>query len=663
MLLLAWLQSARIAFTNDSLHSLVLASKIPSIAKARSTYGHFWTASQMHKVSGTYWKPDQELAAYLQQDPICLNPSPKQDSLARLASLRKDMVGGLLLVTQQFSADGVLSQPYITIVAAPLLATLGHFDITDPPGITYSDFWEESVLATYGIPIPTQLHCPLVAATEGFSEAVTLPSIIDLLTKTQPLFFSWGEQLVDKVILLGGSVYRAFFLPEVCGLPLGMTWPTPTSFTDLYASIHSLRSAYSHFLQVLTAIQPGLTCWLEAIKLDPARFTTPSISFLEVHDLGFPDIATGVAPKALVDCRAFSPLLEMAHGFLWHLTCNSILATGTSEAQKHLQTFLSQGETAITASSYFRDQIPGRLCPNFAYHFNVVAHWPTRISPLEGLTKLPLVSARAQEYAPMTIGLHIAQHPSLTLITRDQQMSKNHRRSTSRYSYPDPVSPHRVTDPARVTKPAAPQAPLLEVKLPLPQRIDYPPVFGQSTRPGPPQPGLPTAALQGNPYPVFGQLPPTGHHHQQLPPPPAPPGQQYPVFMQPRGGAPVQHPVAPTGAQYPTFGQPQGGAPQLPTPHQLYSPPTRTPGGSLAQAPHQQRSLSAAFAILTMQGCTEASTNFLNCCRLLVHHDPTVLLMDLDTGQPLSMEAVPIRIYSQFLQLHGSPLVSSRCDN
>jgi hypothetical protein len=101
-----------------------------------------------------------------------------------------------------------------------------------------------------------------------------------------------------------------------------------------------------------------------------------------------------VVPEALVDCRAFLPLQEMAHGFIWCLTCDSILATGTVEAQKHLQTFLSRGETVIRVSSYFGDNIPGCLCPNFAYHFTVIASWPMHINPLVDLAKLMDVLVR-----------------------------------------------------------------------------------------------------------------------------------------------------------------------------------------------------------------------------------------------------------------------------
>jgi hypothetical protein len=155
------------------------------------------------------------------------------------------------------------------------------------------------------------------------------------------MFFPFGEQLAAPITFHTGRIHWAFFLPEVCGLPLGMAWPMMLSFTDFYASIISLKSAYSHFLPVLTALQPELTTCLEAVQQDPLCFVSPCIPFLEVHDSGYPDIETGVAPEALVDCRAFSPLHKMVHGFLWRLTCNSILATGTIVAQKHLQTFLS----------------------------------------------------------------------------------------------------------------------------------------------------------------------------------------------------------------------------------------------------------------------------------------------------------------------------------
>jgi hypothetical protein len=220
-----WLRSACIPFLKDSLHSLVLASKTPSIAKARATYGHFRTASQMHKVSSTYWKPDQELTSFLQQEPIRLNPSIMQDNFACLTSLRKEAIGGLLLVTHQYSSDGAISEPYITVVAAPSLTTLGPFSLSDPPGLLYSDFCNKSVLAGYGLPTPEGLHCPVLAATEGFSRSIKLPGAVNLLVESQPMLFPFGEQLAAlSTSPQEDSIGRFSCLRSVVSLS---AWPGP----------------------------------------------------------------------------------------------------------------------------------------------------------------------------------------------------------------------------------------------------------------------------------------------------------------------------------------------------------------------------------------------------------------------------------------------------
>jgi hypothetical protein len=44
-------------------------------------------------------------------------------------------------------------------------------------------------------------------------------------------------------------------------------------------------------------------------------------------------------------------------------------------------------------------------------------------------------------------------------------------------------------------------------------------------------------------------------------------------------------------------------------------------------------------AAATVKCRTEASAEFLNCSRLLVHHDPNVVLTDTQNGHPLSTKA------------------------
>jgi hypothetical protein len=95
-----WLQSPSLPLSDDSLHGLVLASNIPSMVKARSAYGHFRTASQMHKVSGRYWKPEPELFPSIQQETLRLSLHPLQVPMDHLQTLYSDTVGGIFLVTK-----------------------------------------------------------------------------------------------------------------------------------------------------------------------------------------------------------------------------------------------------------------------------------------------------------------------------------------------------------------------------------------------------------------------------------------------------------------------------------------------------------------------------------------------------------------------------------
>jgi hypothetical protein len=130
-------------------------------------------------------------------------------------------------------------------------------------------------------------------------------------------------------------------------------------------------------------------------------------------------------------------MLQMMNGFIWHLTSDSALTTGSKEAQNVFSTFMEQGETAITGASYFGAVIPGHLCANFAYHFAVVASWPMCINPLTEPILPPLVSEGALDYEPMMTDLYAATHPPLCLITRDAQLMVDHCRQTPRHLAPD----------------------------------------------------------------------------------------------------------------------------------------------------------------------------------------------------------------------------------
>jgi hypothetical protein len=111
----AGLQSASIPLLYDSLHRLVLTLKFPPIIQARSSYGHFCMASQMHKFPGIHWTSESGLAASLQQEPLHLNPTQVSPPLDRLKLLYSNKIGGILLVTMHYYLDHSVSKPYIKV--------------------------------------------------------------------------------------------------------------------------------------------------------------------------------------------------------------------------------------------------------------------------------------------------------------------------------------------------------------------------------------------------------------------------------------------------------------------------------------------------------------------------------------------------------------------
>jgi hypothetical protein len=269
-------------------------------------------------------------------------------------------------VTQEYAPDRTTSEPYITVVAALAMATLGSLDDNTPPGYSFSDFWDNVVLTPFGLPADPTLHCPFMAAAKGISSKVKFPSIIDPMKDSHPLFVPYGEKAASFVQLDSKLHYQAFYLPEVCGLPLGLVWSTMISNDGILASIQCLKSNYTHFTHVLQALQPSITPWLQAIARDPTPFLIPSTPFLEVYNKGFPAVHTGEFPNFIVDPQAFSPLQEMLHGYIWRLTCDMVLAVGTIQACKFLEKFLEPRESALTQDSYLGAKLPGSFCPNFA---------------------------------------------------------------------------------------------------------------------------------------------------------------------------------------------------------------------------------------------------------------------------------------------------------
>jgi hypothetical protein len=138
-----------------------------------------------------------------------LSPSTMTALASRLTTLRTAPTGCIFLMVQDASSG----YPIITLVAAPSMATTDTQGSTgDPPGILLADIWVESVLEPFATAVDLdQPHCPLMAASEGFSRATGPATPTTYLDDAQPWLFPAGKQFCEQVpIASSDTTYRAF---------------------------------------------------------------------------------------------------------------------------------------------------------------------------------------------------------------------------------------------------------------------------------------------------------------------------------------------------------------------------------------------------------------------------------------------------------------------
>jgi hypothetical protein len=402
-------------------------------------YGHFRTKTQMKNTPGRYWK--EAPVPFLTQEAIDLNDT-SIDSPSRLHLLRTGSVGGILLVTQLFDTNGSVTRAFITILAAPSVVT--YRQETTDQGIILDDLWDDSALQGFDPALVTSTaHCPVLAAQEGYSRNPSLKTKVDnILLDSQPLLLPEGELLGATVPHGEDTFLRAFYLPEVCNLPLGLRWPTNIGFPEFAASIRAALGKNSPpFEAVLKALQPIMEPWFNAVASDPQLFQISGRQFLPLYDAHFPNLSSGTWPESAPDPEAFSPVLEMLNGFVWRLWCDRILTTATVMDRNYLKSYLSIGESAITTTTYLGAAIPGRFCPNFAYHFKIDG-WPTDSAEsvttgfLSEFERLPMISWQAKQHDRIPINLHqLDSTVLLPLQTREQLSSAKHKAKTPSYTY------------------------------------------------------------------------------------------------------------------------------------------------------------------------------------------------------------------------------------
>jgi hypothetical protein len=111
-------------------------------------------------------------------------------------------IGCILLVIEEASPSSI---PIITLIAAPSMATVSAGSTRNPADILLADIWNKLVLQLFLDMLDLdQPHCPIMAASEGFSRATTSPTPQLYFEDAQPMFFPAGK-FISEVVAIANS--------------------------------------------------------------------------------------------------------------------------------------------------------------------------------------------------------------------------------------------------------------------------------------------------------------------------------------------------------------------------------------------------------------------------------------------------------------------------
>jgi hypothetical protein len=164
-----------------------------------------------------------------------------------------------------------------------------------------------------------------------FSRQTHPLTLSNYLASTSPLFIPSGKEVASTVSVIPNlPILRAFYLPTVSSLPIGMFWKikdlTPEIMLRLLKALSSSpTSPYSAFIYTLESLGRRLHDWLLNASCHPAKFACQVFGYDAVESQ-FPSLVTGSFPDFIICTTTFAPLMDMRYPYAWRLLLDRILS-------------------------------------------------------------------------------------------------------------------------------------------------------------------------------------------------------------------------------------------------------------------------------------------------------------------------------------------------
>ncbi|CAJ1942746.1 unnamed protein product [Cylindrotheca closterium] len=226
-----FLSSVSICFSDDSIHQAIHDKKRPKKSEIQASFGFAVPTGKPYSVYGRGRK-ESVTAETISADAIRFN-APQMLSTDKLRLLNSSRVGAVLGVF--FTPN---SPPVIGFGASPVSTTFNGQDAVHRGAPKWSDCFDPTLIQQYwqgDMSVPTH---SLVVSLSGRTRLKMPASQQDFVQATKPA-------------MLVGDFSKILLIPDGCGAPVGLYWPTSISFEDFKNSLSGHGTPYGSFLDLL----------------------------------------------------------------------------------------------------------------------------------------------------------------------------------------------------------------------------------------------------------------------------------------------------------------------------------------------------------------------------------------------------------------------------
>eukprot|EP00980_Cylindrotheca_fusiformis_P017107 scaffold5256_cov155-Cylindrotheca_fusiformis.AAC.4 len=280
------------------------------------------TAQKNHVVEPDVFLTQQDRQSYGRNQFGVLN-DPTRLGGARLQLFQDHPVGAALIVSR-----GSGDTPFITVVANPTITPVDPTNQEDFGAPYWDEALEPGLIQSVLTPGVTRTHSCLVSMGWQTREGGLKPKE-ELFSSAKPVVLSPDTQLCELAPELeptvedptrGSPIFKVLLWPELCSPPVGLCWPTTTTFQEFCDSLKG-NTVYTAFLDCCGP-ESMVEKWFARVNKNPTAFVVHMADATPLWQA----LPSTHQPRgrAVLNVELITPFQYQFDRFLWALHCDRV---------------------------------------------------------------------------------------------------------------------------------------------------------------------------------------------------------------------------------------------------------------------------------------------------------------------------------------------------